>query len=130
AATHYQLKTYVGKILNKLGPLNTGMPGGLKTLHLDSWEMGAQNWTSGFRKAFKKQRGYDPLPYYPVYSGTVVGSLEKSNRFLWDVRETCNEMVIANYAKQIKQYAHRHGLNYSNEPYDMNPSSDLDLGYV
>lgn len=126
----WQLSSYVGKILNKIGVLDPKSQGGLKTLHLDSWEMGSQNWTPGFRKEFIKRRGYDPLPYYPVYAGKVVGSVAMSQRFLWDLRETCNELVINYYAKELKKYAHQHRLNYSNEPYDMNPSADLELGAV
>jgi UDP-galactopyranose mutase len=35
-------------------------------LHMDSWEMGAQNRTPCFREEFTRRRGYDPQPYYPV----------------------------------------------------------------
>lgn len=128
--TNWQLNSYVGKIIAKLDNLHSKSNGGLKTLHLDSWEMGAQNWTSQFRKDFLKLRGYDPLPFYPVLAGNIVGSLEISNRFLWDLRETCNELLLSDYAGQIKKYAHHHGFNFSVEPYDMNPSADLELGSV
>jgi hypothetical protein len=127
---NWQLESYVGKILNKIDRSNPDQPGGLKTLHLDSWEMGAQNWTPQFRKEFIKRRGYDPLPFYPTYAGEIVESLEISNRFLWDMRETCNELMLENYAKQLKKYAHRHGLNLSIEPYDMDPNADLELGSI
>ncbi|MEO9021348.1 MAG: glycosyl hydrolase [Ginsengibacter sp.] len=130
AAVNMQLAAYVGKILHKIGKLNTKSSGGLKTLHLDSWEMGAQNWTPQFRKEFMKRRGYDPLPFYPVYAGNIVEGKGISERFLWDIRQTCNELVVDNYAGQLKRYAHRHGLNLSIEPYDMNPSADLELGSV
>ncbi|HEX5553488.1 MAG TPA: glycosyl hydrolase [Chitinophagaceae bacterium] len=129
-AVNVQLDAYVGKILAKLGKLNRDSPGGLKMLHLDSWEMGAQNWTAALRNEFKKRRGYDPLPFYPVYGGKIVGSREISNRFLWDLRQTCNELVREHYAGQLKAYAHRHGFGLSIEPYDMNPSADLELGSV
>lgn len=127
---NWQLESYVGKILNKVGLPDPASPGGLKTLHLDSWEMGSQNWTPRFRKEFIKLRGYDPLPFYPVYAGNIVGSPEMSNRFLWDMRETCDELMIDHYAEQLKKYAHRHGMNLSIEPYDMDPNADLELGAV
>lgn len=130
AIVNWQLESYVGKILNKIGRTDPKSLGGLKTLHLDSWEMGSQNWTPQFRKEFIQRRGYDPLPFYPVYAGEIVESLEMSNRFLWDVRETCDELMIDNYAKQLKKYAHRHGMNLSIEPYDMDPNADLELGSV
>ena len=55
-------------------------------LHIDSWEMGAQNWTATFREEFIRGCGYDPRPFLPAYTDRVVGSVELSERFLWDVR--------------------------------------------
>jgi len=104
--------------------------GGLTTLHMDSWEMGAQNWTANFRKEFQLRREYDPLPYFPVYAGQVVGNMEMSERFLWDLRLTCQELVIENHAEFAKKVARRYGLKFSIEPYDMNPTADLVLGAV
>jgi hypothetical protein len=92
--------------------------------------MGAQNWTPRFREEFKKRRGYDPLPYYPVYAGNVVGSVEVSERFLWDLRQTAQELVLENHAEHVKVYGKRNGLQLSIEPYDMNPTADLELGSV
>lgn len=124
---HYQ-KKLVDKVVALGGPLQPGK--GLTTIHLDSWEMSSQNWTAAFRKEFQNRRGYEPQPFYPTYMGMVVGSLEKTERFLWDMRKTCQELVLEQHAGAIKQVAHQHGLLYSNEPYDMNPAGDLDLGSV
>ncbi len=99
-------------------------------LHIDSWEMGAQNWTAKFREEFQRRRGYDPLRYLPVMTGRVVESLEISERFLWDLRQTAQELVIENHAQHLKTLAHRHGFGLSIEPYDMNPCADLSLGGV
>ncbi|TWT81533.1 hypothetical protein CA13_29860 [Planctomycetes bacterium CA13] len=118
----------IKKIDAKGGPLKPGT--GLTTIHLDSWEMSSQNWTAGFREEFRKRRGYDPQPFYPAYTGLVVDSLERTERFLWDMRKTSQELVLEQYAGVIKQIAHEHGLLYSNEPYDMNPAGDIDLGSV
>ena len=129
-ALNDHLAAYVGKILDKIGkPYNTPS-GGLKFLHMDSWEMGAQNWTPRFREEFIKRRNYDPLPFYPVYAGKIVESKEKSERFLWDLRQTCQELVLDYHAGQVKKYSHRRGLGLSIEPYDMNPTADLELGSV
>lgn len=129
-AINAHLDHYIGTLLRKLGKRNPALPGGLKRLHMDSWEMGAQNWTPHFREAFKQRRGYDPLPFYPVYTGSIVESLEISERFLWDLRQTAQELVLENHAGQVKKYAHRHGLSLSIEPYDMNPTADLELGAI
>ena len=130
---------FQAKLLKKMGPLtpplrasrSEGQAGkGLTTIHLDSWEMSSQNWSAAFCDEFTKRRGYDPQPYYPAYMGLVVGSLEKTERFLWDMRKTSQELVLENHAGAIKAIAHEHGLLYSNEPYDMNPAGDIDLGSV
>jgi len=124
--THWE--NYQGKLLEKLGPRTRGK--GITTIHLDSWEMSSQNWSGAFREEFAKRRGYDPQPWYPAYMGMTVGSLEQTERFLWDMRKTSQELVLENHAGAIKTIAHEHGLRYSNEPYDMNPAGNMDLGSI
>jgi hypothetical protein len=128
AAYRRHWDNYQGRLLEQLGARTPGK--GLTTIHLDSWEMSSQNWTAAFRDQFRKRRGYDPQPFYPAYMGMVVGSMEKTERFLWDMRTTAQELVLENHAGAIKQLAHEHGLLYSNQPYDMNPAGNLDLGSV
>jgi len=65
--------------------------------------MGAQNWSPNFRKEFIKRRGYDPKLYLPVYAGMTVESLQVSERFLWDVRQTSNELILENHAGRFKE---------------------------
>jgi hypothetical protein len=119
---------FQGKLLSKVGAGKNGK--GWTRIHLDSWEMSSQNWSQGFGEAFQERRGYDPLPFYPAYAGMVVGSLEETERFLWDLRKTAQELVLENHAGAIKAKAHENGMLYSNEPYDMNPAGDIDLGSV
>ncbi len=127
-ALDHHLNAYIGKILQVIGAVGAKSSGGLKKLHMDSWEMSSQNWTANFREEFIKRRGYDPLPFYPVYAGDIVESPEISERFLWDLRQTSQELVLDYHADQVKKYAHRLGLGLSIEPYDMNPTADLQLG--
>ncbi len=103
---------------------------GVTTLHFDSWEMGSQNWSKGFRQQFKKRRGYDPLRYLPAMTGRVVESAEASERFLWDLRQTAQELVVENHARRLKGLGRDHGMLLSLEPYDLNPTADLNLGSV
>jgi hypothetical protein len=130
AAFRGHLENYVGVLLKKIGTRDSDLQGGLKRLHIDSWEMGAQNWTASFREEFTKRRGYDPLTFYPVYAGYTVVDTETSERFLWDLRLTTQELILANHANYLKNYSHRHRLKLSIEPYDMNPNSDFDLGAI
>ncbi|MCL4483976.1 MAG: glycosyl hydrolase [Bacteroidetes bacterium] len=126
--THFN--AYIGKLLNKVGPRKSKTGGGWTMIHIDSWEMGSQNWTGNFREQFKKRRGYDPLLFLPTYSGQIVGSLELSERFLWDVRLTSQELILKNHAGRFKELGRRNGFTLSIEPYGMNPTADLDLGSV
>ncbi len=90
----------------------------LVATHIDSWEVGSQNWTPAFREEFRRLRGYDPLPFLPVMTGRVVDTLEVSERFLWDLRQTISELVVQNYAGRFRELAHKHGLRLSIEAYD------------
>jgi hypothetical protein len=126
--THYE--AYVGKLLRRVQPRQNASGGGWTMIHIDSWEMGAQNWSDGFREEFERRRGYDPLPYLPTYAGLIVGSLEQSERFLWDLRRTSSELIVENHAMRFKELGRREGFTLSIEPYDMNPAADLDLGAV
>ncbi|MBN1290642.1 MAG: glycosyl hydrolase [Candidatus Latescibacteria bacterium] len=128
AALDEHFINYYGKLLEKVGQRRGKH--GWTTIHIDSWEMGAQNWTGNFIEEFRKRRGYDPKPYLSTYTGRAVGSLEMSERFLWDIRMTCQELVMENHAKHLKTLGDRHGFELSIEPYDMNPTADLDLGAV
>jgi hypothetical protein len=129
AALDAHFEAFVRTLLRSVGPgksRNTGWT----SLHIDSWEMGAQNWTAGFRSEFRKRRGYDMLRYMPVMSGRVVDSREISERFLWDLRQTAQELVLQNHAEHLKKLGRREGLGLSIEPYDMNPCADMSLGGV
>jgi hypothetical protein len=129
AAVDAHLRSFAGRLVD-LTRADRHPGRGLTTLHFDSWEMSAQNWSAEFREQFRRRRGYDPLPFLPATTGRVVGSQELSERFLWDLRVTAQELVVANHAERLRAFAHRNGLQFSLEPYDMNPAGDLALGAV
>ena len=97
----------------------------LVSTHIDSWEVGSQNWTPRMREEFQKRRGYDLLPLLPTFTGRVVDSLEVSERFLWDLRQTVSDMLIENYAGHFRTLANRHGLRLSIEAYDGVPCDEM-----
>lgn len=122
------LKNYTDVLLEKTAPRKEGV--GWTGFHMDSWESGAQNWTEGLVEEFKKRRGYDPEPYFLAYTGRAIESVEMTERFLWDLRQTCKELVLENHVEFGREYAHKNGLELTIEPYDMNPAGDLDLGAI
>jgi hypothetical protein len=92
--------------------INTAQSAG-KSLHFlqtDSWEMGNVGWTNDFINQFKKFRGYDMVPYLPVLAGRVVGSVDQSDRFLHDYRQTIGDCVAANHYQLFSNLAHAHGI--------------------
>jgi len=118
---------YIASLLKKTGaPQHPGR--GLVGLHFDSWEMSSQNWSPHFREEFRRRRGYDPLVMLPTFTGLVVDTPDASERFLWDVRQTASELVCENQAGRLRERAKQYGLVLSLEPYDLNPSADLNLG--
>jgi len=124
AAVEFHFNNLMGKLIAD----NKRLVGEKRTLvstHIDSWEVGSQNWTPRFREEFRRLRGYDPLPLLPVMTGRVVDSIEISERFLWDVRQTVSDLLCENYAGHFRTLAHRHGMRLSIEAYDTPPCDDL-----
>lgn len=112
-------------VLRDIGPLAG------KTLNnalVDSYEVGSQNWTPRFREEFHRRRGYDLLPFLPVFAGYVVGSPEISERFLWDVRQTVSELFVENYYGHFASLCRKHRLLFSTEPYGNGTFDDLAAG--
>ncbi|HID23039.1 MAG TPA: glycosyl hydrolase family 43, partial [Planctomycetaceae bacterium] len=119
--THFA--SFIGKLTQDVGPL-AGQT--FVATHIDSWEVGVQNWTPKFRDEFRRRRGYDPLPWLPVVTGRVIGSREQSERFLWDLRQTVGELLLENYAGCMRELAQKHGLRLSIEAYTTCPVNELE----
>lgn len=128
AAAEIAFNGLMGRLVKTVGPL-AGKA--LVGTHIDSWEVGSQNWTPEFREEFQRRRGYDPIPFLPVVTGRVLGNLEISERFLWDLRQTVSDLVVENYTAHFRTLANRHGMRLTMEAYDWNPSDDLTMaGHV
>jgi hypothetical protein len=112
----------MARLVKEVGPL-AGKS--LTATHIDSWEVGSQNWTPKFREEFQHRRGYDPVPFLPVMSGRVLDNLDVSERFLWDLRQTVSDLIAENYAGELRKQANARGLKLTVEAYDGNPSQDL-----
>ncbi len=119
-----QFAGMMAKLIDDVGPA-AGKT--LVATHIDSWENGAQNWTARMREEFAKRRGYDPLIYLPAIAGLVVDSLEVSERFLWDLRQTVKDLLLENYAGHMAALARQRGLRLSIEAYG-GPCDDITYG--
>ncbi|MGC1242963.1 MAG: glycosyl hydrolase [Chryseosolibacter sp.] len=89
----------------------------LKTIVIDSYEVGSQNWSNDFAEIFQKRFGYDPVPWLPVFSGRIVKSANLSNRFLWDVRRLTADLIAENYVRPFRELANKNGLKLWVENY-------------
>ena len=89
----------------------------LQYIHIDSWEAHGQNWTTGFADEFRRRRGYDIGPWLPVLIGRVVESTEKTDRFLWDMRQTISEVTLSRYIDRLRELIAPYGIQFSCEPY-------------
>ena len=98
---------------------------------IDSWEVGEHNWTPKFREEFRKQRGYDPLPWIigilspldrfgfvrttePV---KAVDPAELTARFAWDYRRTMCDLLRENYFEHFRAFCRRYGMALYAEAY-------------
>jgi hypothetical protein len=130
AALDAHFDKFIGTLLREIGSPTNSAGAGWNYLHIDSWEMSSQNWTPAFREEFRRRRGYDMFPYLPAMSGRVVKSMEVSERFLWDLRQTAQELMIENHARHLQDLGRQHGFGLSIEPYDMMPCADMSFGAV
>jgi len=113
----------IGKLTQDVGPL-AGKT--FTATHVDSWEVGGQNWTPNMREEFKRLRGYDMLPFLPVLTGRFVDSVDRTERFLWDLRQTVSDLLAVNYIGHLGKLAHDRGLRLSMEVYGT-PALDMDV---
>ncbi len=122
AAVEAHFKKFVGDVMALAGPL-TGKT--LVSTHVDSWEVGAQNWTPSFPEEFRKRCGYDILPFLPAMAGRVVGDVEITERFLWDLRKTISDLIAENYAGHLRELSNRAGIRFSMEALDGDPLDEI-----
>lgn len=118
-----QIRETAEKLVADIGPL-AGKT--LKYLHIDSWEGGEPNWTAHMLEEFKKRRGYDPVPYLAVLSGTTVDNRDVSLRFARDLRRTVADLWADNLYGRFTQQARRLGMGVHAESGEWGPVSIMD----
>lgn len=100
------------RVIAEAGPLAGSV---LTDMVIDSYERGQQNWTAKFPQEFENRRGYSLVPFYPTLTGRVVGSVDESERFLWDVRRTIADLFAENYAGTFADLSHQHKMIFALE---------------
>ena len=122
---------YMGRLCRELG-MRAGdvHETGLTNIHVDSWEVGCQNWTHGLEKIFERRVGYSMIPYLPILAGHVVGSVEESERFCEDFRKLLADLLAENYGRRFAERCHEYGLVMTAEPYGPSNADDMQYGEV
>ena len=112
AGQHFE--GYVGDIFKSM-PLDDRKS--LKYIIVDSYEVGAQNWTDDFADRFFGTYNYDIKPYLPVLTGIVVNSVEESSRFLWDLRRLVADGLAHEYIAGLQEMCEENDLQLWLENY-------------
>ncbi|XCF05916.1 glycosyl hydrolase [Tamlana crocina] len=109
---HYN--QFIGELLKRIPPESKSA---FKYVIADSYEMGAQNWTDGYAEKFEQEFGYDPKKYLPVFTGRIVGSVEETERFLWDLRRSIANAVAYEYTGGLREASNKDNLQLWLENY-------------
>ena len=122
---------FLDKLFAHFGPDLVGRRnGGVTGIIVDSYEAGSQNWTDGFEMEFERRVGYSIKSFLPVFAGRVVGSQEKTERFLEDFRRAVSSAFIDNFGYATRRKAHERDLELYVEPYgDDMPAHDVEYAH-
>lgn len=114
------VKDYFENYLNQYKDATGGMIGskGLQYMVTDSYEAGQETWTPKLAEEFQNRRGYSLLPWMPVLTGQVVGSIQASEQFLWDWRKTFTELIAENYYDQLTSILANYGMKRYSESHE------------
>ncbi|MDR0620020.1 MAG: glycoside hydrolase family 2 [Bacteroidales bacterium] len=110
----YHFDNFIGEVLRRVPAEDRKS---LKYVVQDSYEMGGQNITDGFLDEFKKRYGYDMVPFLPVLRGYSIGSPDKSDRFLWDLRRLVADKISYDFVGGFAEVSRKHNLKVWLENY-------------
>jgi hypothetical protein len=97
-------------------------------VEIDSWEVGAQNWTGDMVEHFRKRRGYDSIPFLPALSGQIMESADTTERFLRDFRQTCSDLFAEHFYGGFQRFLRPHGVGFFAELWHNANYNNLGLG--
>jgi hypothetical protein len=112
--TQQHFDAFIGQLLKRMPAADRKA---LTRVIADSYEMGSQNWTDDLAESFRKQFGYDAIPWLPVLSGRIIGSAAQSERFLWDLRRIVADRVATEYVGGMNESSRKNGLGLWLENY-------------
>lgn len=107
AAADQQFDATLGRVAKAAGQL-TGKT--FDTAGIAPVEAPVQSWTASLPADFARRTGYAITPYLPALTGRIVGDLDTSGRFLFDVRRTRAAMIADNYYGRMQERASTAGL--------------------
>lgn len=110
----FHFDNYVGEFLKRIPEENKSA---FKYVIADSYEQGSQNWTDDFEQKFETKYGYSARTFLPVFAGRIVGSVEESNRFLWDLRRMVADEVAYEYVGGLRKISNENNLKLWLENY-------------
>ncbi len=93
----------------------TNAVGVVNTVHIDSWECGSQNWTADFLQQFEKINKYSLDKFLLAATGTPIASVEKSEKVLFDYRNTIATLMNQRFFGTIQALAKKDNLQISAE---------------
>jgi len=116
---HYKaeaLERFLNKMSDKLGPALGGKLGpAVRAIFCDSIELSAANWTTDMLEVFKKQHGYDLMPYLPYIVDTTVPITgqdpwsDRLKRVRYDYCKTLVEMFHERFIKVYHKWCNDNG---------------------
>lgn len=101
-------------------------PGAFNRTLIDSYEVGGQNWTHGYREIFAAETGQDIVPYLPLFAGRMVGDHKDSAAFYDSIRRLNARLMHEGYFDHFTDLAHADGLEVYIEGYGFGPFNSLD----
>ena len=107
-AAELHWNSYVQQILDSLKGIAS-----VDGVTMDSHEGGSQNWTPRMLQEFRGRRGYDLTPWLPALAGYIIGSTEKTENVLRDLRHTINDLIRDNYYATFQRKAAEQGLHFT-----------------
>lgn len=102
---------------------------GIRYYFNDSYEVddaaGNSDWTEDFFNQFKARRGYDLKAHMPELLG-LSEDVDKSERVLFDYRETIGDLLIDTYSSKWQEWAAKQGKGIRNQAHG-SPANILDV---